>query len=64
MVSVFSGLKKRKEDSVRALSAYRDRYDMGRMCMLPSPGPLVITAINHELRACEEENLRVKTYHI
>ena len=63
MVDVFSGVKKRKEGGVRALSAYRDRYDIGRMCMLASPGLLIIIAVDYELRAYEEEN-RVKTYHI
>ena len=56
MVGVSSGIKKRKEDGVATLSVYRDRYDMGRMCMSSSPGPVLMNAVNHELRSCGEEN--------
>jgi len=62
-VGVFSGIKRRKEDGVEALSAYRDRYEVGRKCTLPLLGPVFMTTVNHELRACEKENV-VKTYHV
>ena len=31
-MGVVSGIKRRKEDGMEVLSAYRDRYDMGRKC--------------------------------
>jgi len=63
-VGVFSGTKRSEgEEEVGALSVYRDRYDMGRKCMSPSPGPVSMKAVNHEFRACGEENT-VKAHHV